>query len=118
TLLLFLSLLLIASMMVLVRRIDPSSKYSKASPTNVSPAKSALVNYHAFAESQGLTPRQTEVLGYLAIGRSNAYIAKQLNISENTAKAHVGKIYERLNVHCRDELLDLLEHYDATNPTD
>lgn len=109
-----LSLLLVASMLILVRRMDAIRNYPSAPNSNSSSRKSAFVDYRTFAESQGLTPRQTEVLGCLATGRSSAYIAKQLNISENTAKAHVSKIYEKLNVHSRDELLDLLEHSDIS----
>ncbi|MEG0505780.1 MAG: helix-turn-helix transcriptional regulator, partial [Raoultibacter sp.] len=109
-LLLALSLLLVALMLVLVRNMKSSIQIAPDCAGSSS-AESTLSNYHSFAESQGLTPRQTEVLRWLATGRSSAYIAKQMNISENTAKAHVSKIYERLNVHSRDELLDLLENY-------
>ena len=47
------------------------------------------------------------------IGRSTAFIAQQLCISESTAKSHVRHIYAKCGIHNRQELLDLLESPDA-----
>jgi DNA-binding NarL/FixJ family response regulator len=49
----------------------------------------------------GLTLRQQEVLGCLARGLSNAEIAEQLAIREDTVKAHLGTIYRKLDVKSR-----------------
>ena len=48
-----------------------------------------------------LTPRELEVLKFMVQGKSNVQIAKILYISPHTAKAHVGHILEKLNVHDR-----------------
>ena len=48
-----------------------------------------------------LTAREKEVLHLVAQGKSNAEIAKELIISEHTAKAHVGHILEKFRVHDR-----------------
>ena len=55
----------------------------------------------------GLSARETEVLGYLARGRSQPYIRDALVLSKNTVASHVKHIYQKLNVHSRQELLDL-----------
>ena len=49
----------------------------------------------------GLTAREKEVLYLMAQGKSNSEIAKELVISEHTAKAHVGHILGKFKVHDR-----------------
>ncbi|RFB05572.1 helix-turn-helix domain-containing protein [Parvularcula marina] len=51
----------------------------------------------------GLSPREIEVLSALAIGQSNKEIARQLDISPNTVKAHVGSLCRKLEVSRRGE---------------
>lgn len=53
----------------------------------------------------GLSPREREVAGLLIEGYTNAYIADELGISAGTVKAHVSHIYQKINVHSRDELV-------------
>ena len=62
-------------------------------------------------ERFGLSERELEVLEPLSQGRSKAYIADMLFISENTVRAHVKRIYAKLDVHNRQELLDRLGPY-------
>ena len=50
----------------------------------------------------GLTPRQYEVLVLLARGDALKSIARQLNISVATTKAHTEGLYQRLDVHSRN----------------
>lgn len=61
------------------------------------------------AERGGLTEREGEILGFLARGRTKAHIAGVLFVSENTVRSHVRNIYAKLDVHTRQELIDLLE---------
>lgn len=53
----------------------------------------------------GLTPREHEVLTYLAEGASNDEIAGVLNISVNTVMRHRENIMQKLNLHSRAELV-------------
>ena len=52
-----------------------------------------------------LTPKQKEVLGYLAMGLQNKEIAKAMNLSVSTVKLHVSGILLRLDVHTRTAAL-------------
>ena len=61
------------------------------------------------SEQHGLSPRESEVLGLLARGRTATYIAGELYVSKETVKVHVRHIYEKLGVHSRTELLDLFQ---------
>jgi DNA-binding CsgD family transcriptional regulator len=49
----------------------------------------------------GLTPREWEVLRYVAKGCSNAEIARILWVTRNTVRKHLEHIYEKLNVSSR-----------------
>lgn len=63
----------------------------------------------ALAAAHGLSGREREILGYLARGRSQPYIREELVLSKNTVATHVKHIYQKLDVHSRQELLDLFD---------
>ncbi|MFA5596792.1 MAG: LuxR C-terminal-related transcriptional regulator [Pusillimonas sp.] len=50
-----------------------------------------------------MTPRQYEVLVLLSKGLSLKAVARSLNISLGTAKAHTEAMYQRLGAHNRNE---------------
>lgn len=53
------------------------------------------------AADLGLSPKQREVALLLAKGKSNPEIARELNITLNTANYHVKQVFARLGVHDR-----------------
>lgn len=55
--------------------------------------------------SEALTARQQEVLHCLAGGLSNVEIARRLNISEGTVKAHVKAILQKLSARDRTQAI-------------
>lgn len=59
------------------------------------------------SELHGLTGREMEILGHLARGRTNTRIAEDLFISPSTVRGHIRHIYTKLDVHDRQELIDL-----------
>ena len=59
-------------------------------------------------KEQGLTERQQEIAILLASGRTQPWIAGKLMISENTVGTHIRHIYQKLNVHTRQEFIDLV----------
>jgi DNA-binding NarL/FixJ family response regulator len=50
-----------------------------------------------------LTPREREVLGLIGRGMANKVIARELNLSEKTVKAHVSNILAKLGVSDRTQ---------------
>lgn len=66
------------------------------------------VQCKALGESNALTAREIEVMELLCQGRSKAYIAESLFISENTVRSHSKHIYQKLSIHSRQELIDLV----------
>lgn len=52
---------------------------------------------------ESLTPREREVLAWLAEGLPNKAIAARLGISEHTVKFHVASIYGKLDASTRAE---------------
>jgi DNA-binding CsgD family transcriptional regulator len=53
----------------------------------------------------GLSPREREVVQLVAAGLRNKEIARRLQISEKTVKFHLGRIFDKLGVDSRTELL-------------
>ena len=47
------------------------------------------------------TPRELEILGYLAAGHSNKVIARRLDLAESTIKVHVQNILRKLELSSR-----------------
>jgi DNA-binding NarL/FixJ family response regulator len=50
-----------------------------------------------------LSPREREVLGLMAEGRSNAAIAQQLVITERAVAKHTASIFQRLDLQASDD---------------
>lgn len=60
-----------------------------------------------------LSRRETDVLFLLAKGRNVGFITQQLGISEGTVKTHVNHVYKKCGVHGRQELICLIDSFDA-----
>ncbi|MBR5259565.1 MAG: helix-turn-helix transcriptional regulator [Eggerthellaceae bacterium] len=59
-----------------------------------------------------LSDREREVLDLLARGNKVSMIAEALFVSENTVRSHNKRIYRKLNIHKRQDLLDMLREID------
>lgn len=44
----------------------------------------------------------------LAQGRSTTDVATALDVSENTAKTHIKRLYKKLDVHSKQDIIDLV----------
>lgn len=60
-------------------------------------------------ERYRLTARETEIAELIARGNTVARIAEMLVVSENTVRTHSKRIYTKLDIHKKQELIDLLE---------
>jgi two-component system response regulator NreC len=59
----------------------------------------------AGSESDGLTERELEVLGLIALGHTNSEIAEQLYLSVRTVESHRAHIQQKLRLSTRAELV-------------
>jgi DNA-binding NarL/FixJ family response regulator len=55
------------------------------------------------APARSLTPREDEVLGLMAEGRSNAAIAQRLFMSESAVAKHIASIFGKLGLSASDD---------------
>ncbi|MEW6675943.1 MAG: response regulator transcription factor [Nitrospirota bacterium] len=55
----------------------------------------------------GITGREKEIIEYISQGYRNKEIAQRLNISEQTVKAHLNRIFRKFNVSNRSKLITL-----------
>ena len=91
-------------MFILVRK-NASAKSSAAQPAGVDVLQQACAQ---LSQERGLSQRQTEVLDLLVHGYDVPSIAKKLFISENTVRTHTKKVYALLDVHSKQEIVDLV----------
>ena len=61
------------------------------------------------AETSGLSSREAEVMELLARGRDLPYIAELLCISKSTVQSHGKRIYRKMGVHSKQELITKIE---------
>ncbi len=62
-----------------------------------------FVRNDAAIAALGISARECEVLEMLAAGHANKVIARRLDISPNTVKTHIARIYEKLTVASRTQ---------------
>jgi len=57
-----------------------------------------------FREDATPTPRERELITLIGRGLQNKVIAYELNISENTVRAHISNIMRKYNLHNRTQI--------------
>lgn len=62
-----------------------------------------------------LTPRQQQVMRYIAIGKSNKYIAAELSLCESTVKVHVSEVMRRLGATSRTHASYIINQIESKN---
>jgi len=86
---------------------------------NVLLAPGAAASLRAGSPGRGgwldaLTPREREVLAHVTVGRSNREIARALQLSEKTVKAHVSSVLAKLGVQDRTQAAVLATRHGIT----
>lgn len=72
-------------------------------------ATPGITEREAVLDAYGLTPREVQIVELLAHGRSMAHAAQELGLATNTVRNYVQRIYEKLDVHSKQELIELLD---------
>lgn len=80
-------------------------RHDEDGPTGAAEAEHALAPYR-------LSTREAEVASFLLENRSVGYICASLGLSQSTVKTHIRHIYEKANVHSKDELQLLAKRYE------
>lgn len=65
--------------------------------------------YERIGQEGNLTRREIEVMRMLAQGFTRPHICQELGISDGTARAHAFHVYQKLGVHKKDDLLELVQ---------
>ena len=94
----------------MVRRSDGQNEPNEKAPeVSIAERKHELASrVAATARAYKLSAREEEVLLLLAQRKTVGIIERELFIANGTAKAHVRHIYQKLDIHTRQELFDML----------
>lgn len=93
---------------------DLAGEASEGAGEDAHPVDLIDENCRRLAESKQLSERQTEVFLLLAHGYDIPTIAKKLFVSENTVRTHTKKIYAALDVHSKQEIIELANAPEAS----
>jgi DNA-binding CsgD family transcriptional regulator len=67
------------------------------------------LKFAEFCSLRGITEKEKEVIRLYSRGRSVSSISKKLFVSESTVRTYIQRVYEKLSIHSRQELLDAIE---------
>jgi DNA-binding CsgD family transcriptional regulator len=70
------------------------------------PRAAGFERNEAAIRSLGLTARECEILALLASGQSNKELARTFDISPNTVKTHLARVFEKLEVQNRMQAVE------------
>ena len=71
------------------------------------PAPLEFVRDDAKVQALGLTPRELEILEFMAAGLSNKEIADRAFVSENTVKTHSSRVFDKLGARRRTQAVQV-----------
>lgn len=99
--------MLLAAMPSMGSGTAPTSQVQRPNGGSAEAALSSPLD--ALCADHKLSPRETEVFSLFVRGHSAKFIAEELVISLHTVKTHIKRIYEKMDVHSKDELIALAD---------
>lgn len=91
-------------------RNDSASRADNDIPSREENTRSSAIETLALAHE--LSPRETEVFSLFVRGYSTNRISEELVVSPHTVKTHIKRIYGKLDVHSKNELIDFLQQWE------
>lgn len=93
--------------------LQPNPANEDAAPAQKKEPKVPFLKRCALiGEYYGLTKREVDVFRLLAAGRNSARIQEELMISAGTVNTHSYHVFQKMGVHCQQEVIDLFEKAD------
>jgi ATP/maltotriose-dependent transcriptional regulator MalT len=89
----------------LARRGRAAAGEPEAAPAAPPPA--AFAPDEARRRQLGITPRELEILGWIAAGLSNREIAERLFVAESTVKTHSSRLFDKLGAKRRTQAVQI-----------
>lgn len=83
--------------------------------TSAPPAKRASVanllsqRCDQLGQQFSLSPREVEILGYLARGHNPTFVSRELVLSLSTVRTHIRNLYKKMGVGSQEELIALVD---------
>lgn len=78
------------------------------SPTDASATDLLEQRCRRIGVERGLTDREIQIMIYICQGFSKGFIAQELGLAENTVRWHSKNLYEKLEIHSKQELLKMV----------
>ena len=88
-----------------IRRVGRGERYVQPSLGAALARGSAAARRTGYGSIEALTPRECDVLRMLALGHTNAEVARSLGVAVRTVEAHRAHIVQKLGLHTRAELV-------------
>jgi len=106
-----------ASMTTVLFAFDEPARFTPALPGLVSlaliladqfkrvltPPDEAIIDRHSTVRSQALSPRESEIITWIALGKSSWETGRILSISEHTVNQHIENVVRKLGARNRTE---------------
>lgn len=107
--LLYVTVMLFCGMMALRRPSSAVSDQVAKETDSEGASLSVPAACHSIANRYGLSSREERIMELFASGRTASYIGKELFISESTVRTYIRRIYQKMDSHSRQDLMDEIE---------
>lgn len=88
------------------------SPHAEAPMASATPDAHIATSVLRMGQRFGLTGREIEVLTLYALGHTQARVSEELQLSPNTVHTHIKRIYDKTDMHSRQEILDYIGEYE------